>query len=418
LEALKNAVFLAREWTGEATVDSKAALIALVRTDAELCATLERQGLRLDMLNEQAVLLHGIPPSLQETIQLAEFTEHQVTARVLDAGANRAREAIRVVEDYCRFVLGDVFLTRQCKELRHDLTAALLAHGPDNLLHGRDTQQDVGATLSSAAERERSGLFDVACANLKRMQEALRSLEEFGKVHDSKLGQAIERLRYKSYTLERVLLLGKESRQRLADARLYVLLSGSSCTGRLGWTIDELAAGGAHVIQLREKRLADRDLLERAREVRHWTRKVGLLFILNDRPDIARLAEADGVHLGQNDLGVYEARRILGTQALIGVSTHNLNQLRQAVLDGANYLGVGPMFPSQTKMFTEFPGLDFLKTALQETTLPIFPIGGINEGTVAAVAAAGAPRVAVGHALASAEDPRTAAASFLKALSR
>src|SRR5262249_27095687 len=127
----------------------------------------------------------------------------------------------------------------------------------------------------------------------------------------------------------------------------------------LDWTIREAAAGGASIFQLREKNLSDRDLLERARNVRRWTREVGALFIMNDRPDIARLAEADGVHVGQDDLPVKEVRRVVGPHVLVGVSTHNLGQLRQAVLDGASYVGVGPTFPSGTKQFEAFPGLDF-----------------------------------------------------------
>src|SRR5262249_37597577 len=138
------------------------------------------------------------------------------------------------------------------------------------------------------------------------------------------------------------------------------------------------AAGGADVIQLREKTLADRELVERARNVRRWTRKAGVLFVVNDRPDVARLVEADGVHLGQDDMPVKDARRILGADALIGVSTHSIEQVRQAVLDGANYIGVGPTFPSATKVFEEFPGLDFVRAVLAETTLPAFAIGGIN----------------------------------------
>src|SRR5204862_4332083 len=130
--------------------------------------------------------------------------------------------------------------------------------------------------------------------------------------------------------------------------------------GALDWTIREAAAGGADVFQLREKSLTDRDLLERARDVRRWTRETGTLFIVNDRPDIARLVEADGVHLGQDDMSVKEARRILGPQAIIGVSTHSLRDLRRAIEDGASYLGVGPTFPSGTKEFDQFAGLEFI----------------------------------------------------------
>src|SRR5205807_346035 len=157
----------------------------------------------------------------------------------------------------------------------------------------------------------------------------------------------------------------------------------------------EAADGGTQVVQLREKRLDDRELLERARDVRRWTRKVGVLFIVNDRPDIARLAEADGVHLGQDDLRIREARRILGPDALIGVSTHNLEQVRRAVLEGASYIGVGPAFASSTKAFEELAGLEFVRAATAETSLPAFVLGGVTTTNVAEVVAAGGRRVAV-----------------------
>jgi thiamine-phosphate pyrophosphorylase len=141
-----------------------------------------------------------------------------------------------------------------------------------------------------------------------------------------------------------------------------------------------------------------------------------VLFIVNDRPDIARLAEADGVHLGQDDLPVKEARRILGPEAIIGVSTHDLGQVRRAVLEGASYLGVGPTFPSATKEFSELAGLEFVRQALAETSLPAFAIGGINRDTIGAVAAAGARRVAVSQAVCRADEPRQAAAELRAAL--
>ena len=170
------------------------------------------------------------------------------------------------------------------------------------------------------------------------------------------------------------------------------------------------------MIQLREKELSDGELLQRARQVRRWTRQAGVLFIVNDRPDIARLAEADGVHLGQDDLPVKEARRILGPDALIGVSTHTLDQVRQAVLDGASYIGVGPCFPSRSKSFDTLAGLEFVCQAIRETTLPAFAIGGIDTQTIGAVVAAGARRVAVSAAVAAADDPHGIAAQLLAVL--
>ena len=143
--------------------------------------------------------------------------------------------------------------------------------------------------------------------------------------------------------------------------KLYLLVTAAQCTLGLERTIAEAAAGGVDVVQLREKDLPDRELHAARCDVRRWTRQAGVLFIMNDRCDVAVLAEADGVHLGQDELPVKEARRLLGPDALIGLSTHNLEQLRQAILDGADYAGVGPTFPSGTKTFAEFPGLAFVR---------------------------------------------------------
>ncbi len=413
--ALRHAGQLARDLSGEHTVASEALLLALLRTGDELRQTLEPHGLRLARLEADLLARRPAPLQLDEPLRLGDTTEQADLARVLDAGANRAREALRVLEDHARFALDDAFLTAELKRLRHDLTDALRMHAP-HLLEARDTPGDVGTTLATDAERRRASLGEVLRANGQRLQEALRSLEEFGKVHDVRLGEAVEQLRYRSYTLERALVLGTDARRRLEGARLYVLLSGATCAAALDWTIAEAAAGGAHAIQLREKGLSDRELLERARKVRRWTQKAGVLFLVNDRPDVARLAGADGVHLGQDDLPVREARRILGPDALIGVSTHNVEQLRQAVLDGASYVGVGPTFPSSTKDFTELAGLEFVRRAASETTLPAFVIGGVNAETIGAAVAAGARRVAVSAAVAAADEPRAAAALLLAAL--
>jgi thiamine-phosphate pyrophosphorylase len=415
LEALARARALALELSGDRHVASEALLLALVQTDPSLRTALEPFGLSLERL-ETAIHALRLPPlQMEEPIQLGDVTEQADVARVLDAAANRAREALRVLEDYARFSLGDALLTEELKKLRHDLTAALSQWAPD-LLEARDTPGDVGTALATLAERHRGSVLDVLHANGQRLQEALRSLEEYGKVRDPRLGEAVEQLRYRSYMLEKALVAGSTARQRLQAARLCVLLSGSGCRAGLDFTIAQAAAGGADVVQLREKGLSDRELLERARRVREWTREAGVLFIVNDRPDIARLAGANGVHLGQDDLPVHEARRILGPDMLVGVSTHTVEQVRRAVLDGASYIGVGPTFPSATKEFRELAGLDLVRRALAETTLPAFVIGGVNLETMGAAVAAGARRVAVSHAIARSDDPRGVAAALTAAL--
>ena len=336
-------------------------------------------------------------------------------ARVLDASFNRAREAARVLEDYCRFVRDDRFLTQQVKELRHGLATAAQKLPARTLLAARETLRDVGTTSTAGGEYERASPAHVALVNLKRLQESLRSLEEFGKVFGPDLGRDLEALRYRAYTLERAVSPGSAARARLSAAKLYVLLTRAQCVASLDWTIREAARGGADVFQLREKTLPDRELIALARDVRRWTREAGTLFVVNDRPDIARLCEADGVHLGQDDLSVKDARRIGGADLLIGVSTHTLDQLRQAVLDGADYVGIGPTFPSRTKPFDHFPGLDFIRAASAETSLPAFALGGIGAANVGDVVAAGAKRVAVSAAISTADDPEQAA-RLLKAV--
>ncbi|MBV9123872.1 MAG: thiamine phosphate synthase, partial [Planctomycetes bacterium] len=421
LSSATNQVFqlagqIARHLDPDRTVASDPLLLALVQADEDLRRQLEKFGLSPAHLEAEVLSIKGPPVQLEEPLVLDETREEIDLARILDASANRAREALRVVEDYCRFVLDDTFLSGELKRLRHDLAETLSALSPTMLLEARETLRDVGTGISTTQEQERYSLRGVVQANLKRLEEALRSLEEFGKLHSATLGQALEKLRYRTYTVERAIFLGTSTRQRLAEARLYVLLTGSQCTAALDWTIEEAAAGGVQVFQLREKDLEDRALLERAHKVRQWTKRAGVLFLLNDRPDLARLAEADGVHLGQEDLPVKEARRILGPGALVGVSTHNLEQVRQAILDGADYLGVGPTFPSGTKDFPEFSGLEFVRQVAAETTLPAFVIGGVNLKNLPEVVAAGGRRVAVSQALCQADDPRQVAAAMRRIL--
>jgi thiamine-phosphate pyrophosphorylase len=414
-EVLTYAREVADELTGDRTIAGDHVVLALVRRDPELCDELIRHGLHVDRL-ESELAPHQPPLRLDEPLTLAESTEQIDTARILDASGNRAREALRVLEDYCRFSLDDRCLSSQLKQLRHDVSETLALLPVSLLLESRETLRDVGTALSTEDEFTRSTLTAVVAANWKRLTEALRSLEEYSKLRHPRLAERWEQFRYRCYTLERTTLLGTTARQRLADARLYLLVTGAHCTASLDWTIQEAAAGGVQVVQLREKGLPDGALLDRARKVREWTRKAGVLFIMNDRPDIARLAEADGVHLGQDELPVKEARRILGGHALVGVSTHDLAQVRQAVLDGASYIGVGPTFPSGTKRFEAFPGLDFVRAAATETTLPAFAIGGVNADNLSAVIEAGGRRIAVSQAICRADDPRTAASSLRREL--
>lgn len=336
--------------------------------------------------------------------------EHELY-RILDAAANRAREGLRVVEDYARFVLNDPFLTEQLKQVRHELAGAMQLLPAAALLAQRDTLTDVGTTLNTAAEGQRQDAAHVLTANWKRLQEALRSLEEFSKPLAGSPAKHFEALRYRCYTLERALAVNESAQQRLEHARLYLLLDCRANRDEFYSLAANLIQAPIDVIQLRDKQADDRKLLEHGLLLRQLLRERAAshgqvpLFIMNDRPDLAVLCDADGVHVGQEELPVAAVRKIVGPERLIGVSTHCLEQARQAVLDGADYLGVGPTFPSQTKHFAAFPGIELLRHVAAEITLPAFAIGGINEQNLPEVRAAGFSRIAVGAAILADANP-------------
>lgn len=331
--------------------------------------------------------------------------DHSAIFRILDVNFNRAVEGLRVVEEYLRFDAEDPYRTELYKQLRHDLVAALTSIPESQRYSARDTESDIGTGISVSAEYVRHSTLDVAIASQSRIEQALRCLEEYSKPIDPSVAQTVEQLRYRAYTLGRTLATVHRGGQLLADARLYVLVDGRASESEFSNLVNDLITAGASVIQLRDKRLGDRVLTERARALRQLTRGTPCLFMVNDRPDIARLADADGVHVGQDELTVKDARTILGPDKLIGVSTHTIDQARQAVLDGANYIGCGPTFPSGTKAFDEFPGTGFLREVAGEIVLPAFAIGGINERNLDEVLATGIRRVAIAGAICDSSEP-------------
>jgi thiamine-phosphate pyrophosphorylase len=333
------------------------------------------------------------------------FSDQVALLRILDAAANRAQEGLRVIEDWVRFGLDDAHLMRCLKQIRHDLAGALTRIPWKERLAARETQRDVGTEVTTPSEYSRQDFQAVLTANFLRLEESLRTLEEFGKIIDAAFAACMEQVRYRAYTMQRAIDATRVGRERLTSARLYVLLDGRANELEFEEMAAKLIAAGADVIQLRDKGLGDRELVDRARRLRRLTRGTATLLIVNDRPDVAAVAQADGVHVGQEELSVKDARTIVGPEALIGVSTHSIEQARQAVLDGANYIGVGPTFPSGTKEFENFPGLELLRAVAAEIRLPAFAIGGIRVDNLEQIISAGFRRVAVSGAILGAENP-------------
>ncbi len=396
-------------------------LTSLIDEPTSVAELLDRFGIRgsLDSRTPSDAAAVATPVDVSFEIDWnADRVDRTATWRILDASANRLREGLRVVEDYVRFILDDAHLSCLIKNCRHRLRTILEPLSQHQLIASRDTQGDVGTTIQTAAERTRGTPRSVAVASLKRAQEATRTLEEYSKLLDHSSGVdtsmsiQLESLRYDLYTLEKAILTTAASQQTLAERRLYLLLTAELCRGDYETTLRDAISGGVGIVQFREKTLPDRDLLALACRVRDITRETDTLLIMNDRPDLAVLCDADGIHVGQEELSVRSVRKIAGSDRLVGVSAHSIEQARQAVLDGADYLGVGPVFPSQTKSFDDFAGLDLVRNAADEISLPWYPIGGITATNVSQVIAAGATRAAVCGAILSADSPR-ATAGFL-----
>jgi thiamine-phosphate pyrophosphorylase len=373
---------------------------------------------------KRRAVLGIVDPSNATTVPYDPQSPHErlVSLQIIDVNLNRASEGLRVVEEYCRFALFDRQLVARCKSLRDALHAALDPISRAERLSARDVSSDVGTTTDFESEirsdRNFATLEQIAIKNGERVKEALRVIEECTKPLHSEVARAVGVLRYQWYTLERDCHFASARPPGLKTAQLYVLIDGGTSECAFVERVQALIDGGVHIIQLRDKQMDDRTLLARARLLRRVIDESSArpLLIVNDRPDVAVLARADGVHVGQEEFEVRDVRRIVGGQMLIGVSTHNIEQARQAVDSGADYIGCGPTFPSGTKQFDRFPGLDFLRQVAAEVSLPAFAIGGITIESLPQVLAAGFARVAVSQAITAAEDSAAATRAFLAAL--
>ena len=208
---------------------------------------------------------------------------------------------------------------------------------------------------------------------------------------------------------------GSERRERLYAARLY-LVTGSRPGGRsLAEVLEPALRGGVDLVQLREKDAGDAEILAAAAEARPLCTAAGALLLVNDRPDLAVAAGADGVHVGQDDMTVAEARAITGAELLVGLSTHAPSEIDAA---DADYIGVGPVHATPTKPGRPAVGLDLVRYAAEHAELPWFAIGGVDPASVGVVVEAGATRIAVVRAITDATDPEAAASALRAALPR
>lgn len=338
-------------------------------------------------------------------------------ARVLDANANRAREGIRTAEDYFRFVLEDEVRFKALRKLRHAVTAAVEEFFDETALPAaRNVAGDSGAPRTRETEKTGGAEAEetpreTALRGLKRAQEALRVLEEYGRAVSAKAATAFAQKRFNLYEAEQGLARGIGSAKNLRETRVYVLLSEEGCPRGLEKTAAAVLRGGARVLQLREKKVSDRIYVERVSRLRGICSEQGAALFVNDRADLAAVGGADGVHLGADDLTPGEVRRCLGERLLVGKTVHSAAEVEEALRDPAvDYLAVGTVFHSPTKPERKPAGVELVRRAAElcataETGKPLFAVGGINIENARELPRAGVCRAAVASAATAAADP-------------
>jgi len=330
--------------------------------------------------------------------------------QIIDANINRAAEGLRVIEEITRFVLEDEGQTRRLKEIRHTLRR--LIEIPSSFpLDSRDTNGDAGRLIEEGSERD--GYPTLAQANFRRVQEALRVIEEFSKLDPLTQSSELKGLRFAIYNLEKevlkkVFLID----HRLAIKGLYAIVDLELLGGQYQEFTEAVIEGGASSIQLRGKGVKDKELFKAGQVLRQITKKKGALFIVNDRIDLALGLDADGIHLGQDDLPTEIAQRLLGMSKIVGLSTHNLEEAVEAESSGISYIGFGPIYKTSTKPELLPVGVDLLREVKRKVKLPVIAIGGINGENIQEVIEAGVDGVACASCLTEAVDAKEMAYSL------
>lgn len=338
--------------------------------------------------------------------------------RVLDANANRAAEGLRVLDEVARLVREDQPNAAVLKELRHELAAAISQLDRGLRLAARSTADDVGTLLTVSQESNRNDIESIISAETSRVGESLRALEEFSKLIDPASSGRFKRLRYRAYDELARIELHWTRHAWLNQLRLCVLIDCELPLEAFQVYVVELAEAGLPCLQIRDKKREGLALVKYARCAVDVLSGHGTQVIVNDRVDVALASGAAGVHVGQDDIAIEDVRRIAGQRLCVGVSTHDIGQAHDAVARGADYIGCGPTFPSSTKSFVQFAGVEFLRKVAQEIKIPCLAIGGVGLNNLDQVIASGVGGVAVSAAVHNAESPAHAVAEFIQRLVR
>ncbi len=335
---------------------------------------------------------------------------NQDVAQLIDANLDRAREGLRVIEDWSRFGLNNkdfVIILKDCRQ-------QLGQQHYEFYKRARSTSTDKGAGLKHPAQSNRSHPKEIVAANFARVQEALRVLEEFTRTTHPELSKISANIRYRIYDLEIDILKATNNKLRieiLNSCRLYLITRPHP---QLLKTVSLALKAGVTMIQFRCKEGTDSENLGLAKEIASSCKSHNSLFIVNDRIDIAIASDADGIHLGQEDIPIEIARELIGPEKIIGLSTHSVKQIESAEKESCDYLGVGPIYKTPSKKNQKSLGIDFLKKVASQIRIPWFAIGGINKVNISEINRAGAKKIALINAIMSTKDPYTASKELLE----
>lgn len=330
-----------------------------------------------------------------------EDIDRRVVLRILDANANRCAEGLRVIEELARFALADEALQRNIKRMRHDVREAVRRFGI-GLLESRDSVMDVGRKVTSRTERGRDSLDQVAQANFSRVQEALRVLEEYGKLIDPDVSSRFKALRFEIYAAQRKLGLEHIRPMRIPSAPFLYAIFDRSLVGydSIQSTMEALLEGGVGMIQYRAKEIGPERRREELEQIIEAAGSASVPVIVNDDPSLASETGAHGVHLGKDDPPAEEARALLGPEAIIGSSVHTRSEFDSLAPGAVDYIAVGSIFESPTKPDAPVCGIEFLISIRRlARELPLVAIGGIDAENAGSVLDAGADGIALVSAL-------------------
>ena len=334
-------------------------------------------------------------------------------SQIIDANLDRAREGLRVLEDWARFGLGEEDFVIRLKNFRQILGK----HHLEIYKKSRNHIQDKCKGLTHLEQTNRKNPAKIISSNSARVQEALRVIEEFSRGHNLSLSQIASEIRYEIYTLE-IELLNFNTRKKAVEIilknNLYAITDQKENKLK---KIENILIGGVKIIQHRFKEGKDRNHLQEAIKIGTLCKKYNSLFIVNDRIDIAIASNADGIHLGQDDLDIQTARNLMGESKIIGVSASNSIEISNAVRNGCDYIGIGPVYKTPTKANKEPLGIEKIKGLTKDLEIPWFAIGGINRFNISLLKDNGIKKVAIVSELMNSEDPKEEAIMILKELS-